>query len=224
MDPKFWPDPAAMNKQLHDMGFETMISVWPRFVPEDRYLCRTRKRTAGSFTRPTASPSTVCPTIAPDPTSTPPIPTPRRGTGRRFATTYLSKGFDSLWADETEPDLPPNGAYYQIGPGTQYLQRVSAASHGRALRRLPQRRTEQARADSVARRVSGRAAKRRHRLVVGHLSDMGHFSKADSNRPRLRGFGNYVLVQRHRRLAVSAGGASSRASAAARSHPTHART
>ena len=36
-DPKFWPDPAAMNKQLHAMGFETMISVWPRFVPEDRY-------------------------------------------------------------------------------------------------------------------------------------------------------------------------------------------
>jgi alpha-glucosidase (family GH31 glycosyl hydrolase) len=22
----------------------------------------------------------------------------------------MSKGFDSLWADETEPDLPPNGA------------------------------------------------------------------------------------------------------------------
>jgi alpha-D-xyloside xylohydrolase len=31
LDPKFWPDPTAMNKQLHDMGFETMISVWPRF-------------------------------------------------------------------------------------------------------------------------------------------------------------------------------------------------
>ena len=40
----------------------------------------------------------------------------------------LSKGFDSLWADETEPDLPPNGSYYKIGPGTQFYQRVSAAS------------------------------------------------------------------------------------------------
>ena len=37
MDPAKWPDPAAMNKQLHAMGFHTMISVWPRFVPEDRY-------------------------------------------------------------------------------------------------------------------------------------------------------------------------------------------
>jgi hypothetical protein len=34
---------------------------------------------------------------------------------------HLSKGFDSLWADETEPDLPPNGAYFHIGPGTQYF-------------------------------------------------------------------------------------------------------
>ena len=43
MDPKFWPDPAAMNKQLHAMGFETMISVWPRFVPEDRYYAELLK-------------------------------------------------------------------------------------------------------------------------------------------------------------------------------------
>jgi len=32
-----------------------------------------------------------------------------------------SQGFDSFWADETEPDLPPNGSYYKIGPGTQYF-------------------------------------------------------------------------------------------------------
>ena len=39
-DPQYWPDPSAMNKQLHDMGFETMISVWPRFVPDDRFYAR----------------------------------------------------------------------------------------------------------------------------------------------------------------------------------------
>jgi hypothetical protein len=26
-----------MNRQLHDMGFQTMISVWPRFTRESRY-------------------------------------------------------------------------------------------------------------------------------------------------------------------------------------------
>ena len=33
----------------------------------------------------------------------------------------LSKGFNSIWADETEPDLPPNGSYFHIGPGTQFF-------------------------------------------------------------------------------------------------------
>ena len=28
---------AGMNKQLHDMGFQTMISVWPRFVKESGF-------------------------------------------------------------------------------------------------------------------------------------------------------------------------------------------
>ncbi len=32
MDPAKWPDPAEMNRQLHAMGFHSMISVWPRFV------------------------------------------------------------------------------------------------------------------------------------------------------------------------------------------------
>ena len=35
--PEQWPDPAAMNRQLHDMGFQTMISVWPRFTKGSRY-------------------------------------------------------------------------------------------------------------------------------------------------------------------------------------------
>jgi alpha-D-xyloside xylohydrolase len=42
-DPKYWPDPEAMNKQLHAMGFETMISVWPRFIPGDRFYEELRR-------------------------------------------------------------------------------------------------------------------------------------------------------------------------------------
>jgi len=32
-----WPDPAEMNRQLHAMNIETMISIWPRFQPGTRY-------------------------------------------------------------------------------------------------------------------------------------------------------------------------------------------
>ena len=119
-DAQAWPDPAAMNKQLHDMGFETMISVWPRFVPEDRFYDELLKK--GWFI-----------SLA-DGTPINGLPYDRAGsdidtTNPEAAAWYwktireniLSKGFDSLWADETEPDLPPNGAYFHIGPGTEYF-------------------------------------------------------------------------------------------------------
>jgi alpha-D-xyloside xylohydrolase len=119
-DRKFWPDPSAMNKQLHDMGFETMISVWPRFVPDDRYYAELRRK--GWLIH-----------LADD-TPIDGLPYDRAGsdidtTNPEAAAWYwkivhdniLSQGFDALWADETEPDLPPNGSYFHIGPGTQFF-------------------------------------------------------------------------------------------------------
>ncbi|HEX9092568.1 MAG TPA: TIM-barrel domain-containing protein, partial [Coriobacteriia bacterium] len=118
--PERWPDPAAMNRQLHDMGFETMISVWPRFTKDSRYYDRLLKN--GWFTH-----------LA-DGTPIDGLPYDRAGSdvdttnpeaARWFWDTIrdnvLSKGFDSLWADQTEPDLPPNGAYFHVGPGTRYF-------------------------------------------------------------------------------------------------------
>ena len=120
LDPKFWPDPSAMNKQLHEMGFETMISVWPRFVPDDRYYAELRQK--GWLIH-----------LA-DGTPIDGLPYDRAGSDidttnpeagawywKTIRDNILSKGFDSLWADETEPDLPPNGAYFHIGPGTQFF-------------------------------------------------------------------------------------------------------
>ena len=119
-DPQFWPDPAAMNEQLHKMGFQTMISVWPRFVPDDRFYAEILKK--GWFIH-----------LA-DGTPIDGLPYDRAGSDidttnpdaakwywKTIRDNIISKGFDSLWADETEPDLPPDGAYFHIGPGTQYF-------------------------------------------------------------------------------------------------------
>jgi len=120
MDPKDWPDPAAMNKQLHAMGFETMISVWPRFVPEDRYYEMLRKN--GWLThRADGTPIDGLPydRAGSDIDTT----NPEAGAWwwKTIHANILSLGFDALWADQTEPDLPPNGAYFHIGPGTQFF-------------------------------------------------------------------------------------------------------
>ncbi len=119
-DPKYWPAPAAMNQELHKEGFETMISVWPRFVPGDRYYDLLQKN--GWFIHQA------------DHTPINGLPYDRAGSdidtsNPQAAVWYwntirdniISKGFDSLWADETEPDLPPDGSYFHIGPGTEFF-------------------------------------------------------------------------------------------------------
>ncbi len=120
MDPVKWPDPTAMNKQLHAEGIQTMISVWPRFTEGSRYYDFVLKN--GWFEH-----------LA-DGTPTNGLPYDKAGsdidtTNPDAAKWYwgiirdnlVSKGFDAFWADETEPDLPPNGSYFSIGPGTRYF-------------------------------------------------------------------------------------------------------
>jgi len=143
MDPKLWPDPAAMNAELHKLGFRSMISVWPRFVPESRYYNTLLKN--GWFEH-----------LA-DGTPTNGLPYDRAGSDidttnldaahwywNVIRDNFASKGFDAFWADETEPDLPPNGSYLHIGPGTEYFN-VYPYFHTKALydgfrRDLPDRR------------------------------------------------------------------------------------
>ncbi len=120
MTPKEWPDPVGMLKQLHAMNFHVMISVWPRFTPGSRYYDTILKN--GWFEH-----------LA-DGTPTNGLPYDRAGSD--IDTTnpdaakwywgivkdnYVAKGFDAFWADETEPDVPPNGSYFKVGPGTQYF-------------------------------------------------------------------------------------------------------
>jgi alpha-D-xyloside xylohydrolase len=120
MDPAKWPDPVQMLKELHAMNYHVMISVWPRFVPSDRYY-------------PTLLKNGWLEHLA-DGTPTNGLPYDRAGSD--IDTTnpaaakwywsvidenYVKKGFDAFWADETEPDLSPNGSYLYVGPGTEYF-------------------------------------------------------------------------------------------------------
>jgi alpha-D-xyloside xylohydrolase len=119
-DAKAWPDPATMLKDLHALNYHVMISVWPRFTKGSRYYDLIQRN--GWFEH-----------LA-DGTPTDGLPYDRAGSD--IDTTnpdaakwywgivrdnYVAKGFDAFWMDETEPDLPPNGSYFNVGPGTQYF-------------------------------------------------------------------------------------------------------
>ena len=120
MDPVAWPDPAAMNRQLHDMGIQTMISVWPRFTPGSRYYDFLLKK--GWFIHlADGTPINGLPYDRAGSDIDTTNPEAARWYWETIRDNILSKGFDSLWADETEPDLPPNGSYFHIGPGTRYF-------------------------------------------------------------------------------------------------------
>ena len=120
MQPDKWPDPIAMNKQLHAMNFHTMISVWPRFVPEDRYYATVLKNDWFEKLRD-GTPTNGLPydRAGSDIDSTNPAATAWYWS--ILKTNYVDKGFDAFWADETEPDIPPNGSYWHVGPGTEYF-------------------------------------------------------------------------------------------------------
>jgi len=120
MDPAKWPDPVGMNRQLHAMNFHTMISIWPRFVPEDRYYATVLKN--DWFEKlADGTPTNGLPydRAGSDIDST--NPAAREWYWKIVKENYVDKGFDAFWADETEPDLPPNGSYWHVGPGTEYF-------------------------------------------------------------------------------------------------------
>ncbi len=215
LDPKFWPDPDGDEQAAARHGLRNHDQRVAAVCAGRSLLRRAAQEWLVHSSRPTARRSTACPTTAPVPTSIPPIPTQRSGTGRRFATTSSAR--DSIRCGPTRPSptCRRTARTSHIGPGTQYFNVYPLFHTGALYDGFRKDEPGRARADSLARRLPGRAAQRRHRLVVGYLSDVGHAQAADSHRPRFCGFGHHLLVERHGRLAVSARGASSGASAAA---------
>jgi len=120
MDPVAWPDPVAMNKKLHEMNFHVMISVWPRFVPESRYYSTVLKN--DWFEKlADGTPTNGLPYDLAGSDIDTTNPDAAKWYWSIVNENYIKKGFDSFWADETEPDLSPGNSYFHIGPGTQFF-------------------------------------------------------------------------------------------------------
>ena len=179
IDPAKWPDPAEMNRELHAMGFHTMISVWPRFVPEDRYY-KTVLENGWFLHLADGTPINGLPYDKAGSDIDTTNPDAAKWYWGLIRDNYVAKGFDAFWADETEPDLPPTGSYFHVGPGTQFYN-VYPLFHTAAIYEGFRQDLEVAGADPGARCVSWRATQWGDLLVVGHLSHVGHAEAAGAD-------------------------------------------
>lgn len=120
LDPKRWPDPAGMNRDLHSMGVSTLLSVWPHFAPGTQFydmlaskgwLIHTPDGKVDSgWTKDVIGPNL-------DTTN----PDAAKWWWEKIRDRYIKPyGFDYLWLDETEPDIDPANDIFFVGPGTHF--------------------------------------------------------------------------------------------------------
>jgi len=121
IDPAQFPDPDAMNRDLHALGIRSMISVWPRFERDSRYFNELDAQ--GFFLKDRDGRTQDGLPFRADRAGALIDATNSRALEWFFThvrDNILSHGFDYLWLDETEPDLVPDGFFFKIGSGDRY--------------------------------------------------------------------------------------------------------
>ncbi|QJD98858.1 glycoside hydrolase family 31 protein [Massilia forsythiae] len=121
INPAEFPDPDGMNKQLHDMGMQSIISIWPRYETSGRYFNELDKK--GYLLKDKDGKSVDGLPFRSDRTGgliDATNPAARQWFWEKARDNILSHGFDYPWLDETEPDLVPDGFFYSIGSGDRY--------------------------------------------------------------------------------------------------------
>jgi alpha-D-xyloside xylohydrolase len=120
LDPKRWPDPAAMNEQLHSMGVETLLSVWPHFSKGTRYYDMLKEK-GWLIHAPdgTPDPGEFKDAIGPNIDTT--NPDAAKWWWEAIRDQYIKPyHFDYVWLDETEPDIDPAKDLFFVGSGSRF--------------------------------------------------------------------------------------------------------
>ena len=120
LDPNRWPDPAAMNHELHDMGVGTLLSVWPHYSPGTQFYDMLLSK-GWLIHTPDGKPDfggfqhVIGPNI--DTTN----PEAANWFWEKIRDRYVKPyGFDYIWLDETEPDIDPAKDVFSVGSGTRF--------------------------------------------------------------------------------------------------------
>jgi len=120
LDPARWPDPAGMNRKLHAMGVNTLLSVWPHYSRGTQFYDMLEKN-GWLIHTPDGKPDSgwTRDVIGPNLDTT--NPEAAKWFWEKIRDRYVKPyGFDYLWLDETEPDIDPAGDVFFVGPGIRF--------------------------------------------------------------------------------------------------------
>lgn len=119
-DPKYWPDPANMCKELEELGIKPVVSIWPTINPksenfeemnERNMLVRTENGQYGTFSF--YGQQTFIDTMNPE---------TREFVWNRIKENYYVQGIHNFWLDEAEPEVHPQQfghLHFYLGNGAQ---------------------------------------------------------------------------------------------------------
>jgi alpha-glucosidase/alpha-D-xyloside xylohydrolase len=120
LDPKRWPDPAAMNRELHAMGVGTLLSVWPHYSPGTQFYDMLRSK-GWLIHTPDGKPDSGGFQQAIGPNIDTTNPEAANWFWEKIRDRYVKPyGFDYIWLDETEPDVDPAKDVFSVGSGTRF--------------------------------------------------------------------------------------------------------
>ena len=129
MDPRDWPDPAGMMKELKEMGVELMVSIWPTVNPsnpvfgemvERGLLAQSVHGVHAHMAIPDTTPEGVSMVAFYDATN----PEAREFIWQRVKKNYLDYGVRVFWLDADEPELMPMHAEnirFALGTGLEVM-------------------------------------------------------------------------------------------------------
>jgi alpha-D-xyloside xylohydrolase len=120
LDPARWPDPAAMNKQLHSMGIHTLLSVWPHYSEGTQFYDMLKEK-GWLIHKPDGTPDRGWYTKEIGPNLDTTNPEAAKWWWEKIRDRYVKPyGFDYIWLDETEPDVDPANDVFYVGSGKRF--------------------------------------------------------------------------------------------------------
>ena len=120
LDPARWPDPKAMNNQLHSMGIRSLLSVWPHYSAGTQFYDMLKEK-GWLIHKPDGTPDAgwYSKEIGPNLDTT--NPEAAKWWWEKIRDRYVKPyGFDYIWLDETEPDVDPINDVFYVGSGKRY--------------------------------------------------------------------------------------------------------